>query len=96
MALADPFRRSVIDRLGEGEESLTTLGEPFEMTMAAVMKHIAVLERTGIVTTEKRGRTRYCRLNPQQMKEAQIWIERHTKFWTERLVALDEFLKENP
>src|SRR5437588_9298468 len=95
-ALSDPTRRRVAEALSNGEKTLTDLARPFQMTMPAVMKHVAVLERSGILRTEKRGRTRYCRLEPNRLEDAQEWLARTSRMWTERLNSLDRYLKENP
>ena len=93
-ALGEPVRRAVVRSLVSGEKSMTTLAKPFRMTMPAVMKHVAVLERSGLVRTEKRGRTRYCRLEPDKLSSAQDWITETTSFWTERLEALARYVEE--
>src|SRR5438552_18133952 len=95
-ALSDPTRRQVAEALRNGEKTLTDLARPFKMTMPAVMKHVAVLEKSGILRTEKRGRTRYCRLDPNRLNDAQEWLARMSRMWTERLNSLDRYLKENP
>lgn len=95
-ALSEPVRRSVVRTLVLGERTVSDLAEPHEMTMAAVMKHIAVLEKSGLVLTEKRGRIRYCRLDTAQLGVAKDWIEETTQFWTKRLEALQLFVEENP
>ena len=95
MALADPVRRSVIGRLLTGERTLSALAEPLDMTMPAVMKHVSVLERCGIVKTEKRGRSRYCQLQAESLTDAKAWLDAHAAFWTDRLAALDQYLQEN-
>lgn len=95
MALADPVRRSVIGRLLSGERTLSALAEPLDMTMPAVMKHVSVLEKCGIVKTEKRGRSRYCQLRAEPLLEARDWLDRYAAFWTERLASLDQYLQEN-
>src|SRR5258708_25472602 len=81
-ALSDPTRRRVAEALSDGEKTLTDLARPFHMTMPAVMKHVAVLERSGILRTEKRGRTRYCRLQPNRLKDAHAWVARTSRLWT--------------
>jgi len=87
-ALAEPFRRAVVLSLVHGEQTLTTLAAPFCLTMPAVMKHISVLERAGLIKTEKRGRARYCRLKPERLAIAGDWITDATNFWTQRLESL--------
>lgn len=95
-ALSDPTRRRLAEALGDGEKTLTDLARPFHMTMPAVMKHIAVMEQSGILRTEKRGRARYCRLEPNRFDDAQAWLARMSRLWTDRLSSLDRYLKENP
>lgn len=95
-ALGEPVRRAIVRSLASGERSMSALAEPFDMSMPAVMKHVAILERTGLVTTEKRGRTRYCRLEPAGLKVAHDWIAETTDFWTVRLESLQRHLRENP
>ncbi|MBS1723411.1 MAG: helix-turn-helix transcriptional regulator [Armatimonadetes bacterium] len=92
-ALGEPVRRSVVRSLATGEKSLSALAEPFSMTMPAVMKHVAVLERSGLVRSEKRGRTRYCSLEPARLKEAQDWIAETVAFWTPKLESLARHLE---
>ena len=95
-ALADPTRIRIAEALSNGEKSLSDLAEPFNMTMPAVMKHLAVMEKGGILHTEKRGRTRYCRLNPERLEAAQAWLEQRSRMWADRLSALERYLEENP
>src|SRR5258708_11451383 len=95
-ALSDPTRRRVAEALGDGEKTLTDLARPFQMTMPAVMKHVRILEKSGILRSEKRGRTRYCRLEPKRLNDAQEWLTRTSRMWTDRLNSLDRYLKENP
>jgi DNA-binding transcriptional ArsR family regulator len=95
-ALADPTRIRIAEALSSGEKSLSDLAEPFNMTMPAVMKHLAVMEKGGILHTEKRGRTRYCRLNAEGLEAAQTWLEQRSRMWSERLNALERYLEENP
>ena len=88
-ALADPTRRAILDRLAAGEATVGDLSEPFPLSLAAVSKHLGVLERAGLVTREARGRERVCRINPAALGDARSWLEFHERFWTERLDALD-------
>lgn len=94
-ALGEPVRRSVVRTLASGERSVSELAEPFDMTMAAVMKHIAILEQCGLVKTEKRGRIRYCRIDTQGITIAQQWLTETATFWTKRLEALTKFVEED-
>lgn len=94
-ALGEPVRRAVVRQLASGEKSLSALAKPFDMTMPAVMKHVAILERSGIIRTEKRGRTRYCALEPAKLKLAQDWISEMTYFWTSRIESLKRHVEED-
>src|SRR2546421_11418127 len=95
-ALSDPTRRRVAEALCNGEKTLTDLARPFKMTMPAVMKHVAVLEKSGILRTEKRGRTRYCRLDPNRLTDAQEWLGRVSGIGDERFESLGRLLKGDP
>ena len=88
------MRRSIVRQLTGGEKSLSELAEPFDMTLPGMMKHVAILEGAGLVMTEKRGRTRFCRLEPEALTRAQAWIEEIASFWTKRLEALATYLEE--
>jgi DNA-binding transcriptional ArsR family regulator len=87
-ALADPTRRAIVGRLGAGAASVSDVAAPFDMSLPAVAKHIAVLERAGLVETEKRGRTRVCRLQGRPLERATGWMTRQTTFWERQLDAL--------
>ncbi|OQW56767.1 MAG: transcriptional regulator [Proteobacteria bacterium SG_bin9] len=93
-ALADPTRRALLMRL-EGQEtvSVSDLAKPFAMSLPAVMKHLDVLAGAGLVTRSKNGRTVTCRLNAAPMKDANEWLERYARFWTQRLDRLEQFLE---
>jgi DNA-binding transcriptional ArsR family regulator len=87
-ALADPTRRAIIAKLAEGEQALSKLAEPFDMSLTAVSKHVGVLSDAGLVAVEKRGRTRHCRLRAEQMKDAFDWLEGYRQFWLDQFDAL--------
>src|SRR5882724_4551426 len=94
-ALSDPTRRAVLARLSEAPElSVSTLAEPFAMSLPAVLKHLDVLEGAGLIRRHKSGRTVSCRLNAAPMEEAQHWLARYQRFWTSRLDALERYLVE--
>ena len=93
-ALADPTRRSMVERLRAGELSVSALGQPYGITLAAVGKHVAVLESAGLVRTRKRGRVRSCVLVPHGLDAASGWIREQERFWHERLDALTAYLDE--
>jgi DNA-binding transcriptional ArsR family regulator len=91
-ALADPTRRAIVARLTEGPCSVSELGAPFAMSAPAISKHLAVLERAGLIQRWKTGRVHYCRLIPASLDRAGVWIEQHREFWKRRLDALEEYL----
>ena len=93
-ALSDATRRGVLERLGRGEASITTLASSFAMTLTGMKKHVGVLERAGLVATEKIGRVRTCRLGPARLVEETAWIETYRQLWAERFDALDEIVEE--
>lgn len=93
-ALSEPVRRSVVRTLANGERTVSQLAEPHKMTMAAVMKHISILEKAGLVKTEKRGRIRYCRLQVEPFDYVQEWLTDTTAFWNRRLSALARFVED--
>lgn len=92
-ALADPTRRAIIERLAHSEHTVGALVEPFDMSMAAISKHLNVLENAGIVHRQKRGREKICSLSPDSLREAQQWIAMYSRFWDDRLATLDAALK---
>src|SRR5260221_1952778 len=84
-ALSDVTRRAVLARLREGELSASELAAPHEMTLTAMMKHLRVLERAGLVEREKRGRTVWCRLNPSPLRSASEWMNPYRIFWEQQI-----------
>ncbi|MEZ0070461.1 DNA-binding transcriptional ArsR family regulator [Streptacidiphilus sp. MAP12-20] len=95
MALADPTRRAILQRLRHTEARVTEIAEPLPMSLAAVSKHIIVLERAGLVRREIRGREHYLSANPQPLAEAEQWISEYTRFWERRADALAAHLEEH-
>jgi DNA-binding transcriptional ArsR family regulator len=93
-ALADPTRRSILQRLGQGSATITELAEPFEMSLTGLKKHIRVLEDVGLITTEKHGRTRHCSLGPHRLDDIQNWIATYTQMLDARLDRFGELLKD--
>jgi DNA-binding transcriptional ArsR family regulator len=93
-ALADPTRRQMVERLRGGELTVSQLAEPLTMTLAAVGKHIAVLESARIIQTTKRGRVRTCAIVPRSLADAATWLVEQERFWNERLDALVAHLEE--
>jgi DNA-binding transcriptional ArsR family regulator len=92
-ALADSSRRSIVVRLSEGPASVSSLAEPLEMTLSAVVQHLEVLQKSGIVRSEKVGRVRMCRLEPAPMREIEGWIAQHRQVWEGRFDRLGDVLK---
>ena len=93
-ALADPTRRAILKRLSFGDSSVTALAEPFDVSLPAISKQLRVLERAGLLTQEKDGRVRRCRLEALPMKEAVEWIAQYQRFWENQLESLADFLEE--
>lgn len=93
-ALSDPSRRAMIERLSRGPASVSELAEPFDMTLAAVVQHLQVLEHSGVVRTEKVGRVRTCRIEPAVLGTAEDWIAKRRALWERRLDSLGELLAE--
>ncbi|MBM4404903.1 MAG: helix-turn-helix transcriptional regulator [Chloroflexi bacterium] len=92
-ALADPTRRAILARLASGEASVTELGEPFDMTLPAISKHLKVLEQAGLITKGREAQRRPCTLNAAPLKEAADWVERYRQFWEESFDRLDDYLR---
>lgn len=93
-ALSDPTRREILHRLGRGPASISELARPFAMSLTGVKKHVHILEEAGLVTTEKVGRTRHCRLGPSQLEDAVRWIEVYRESWERRLDGLEMYLQQ--
>lgn len=92
-ALSDRTRRAMVHLLAERECSVTELAEPFDMSLAAVSKHLQVLERAGLVRRRRDGRTHHCSLRPEALTDALDWIAIYRRFWLDRLDALGEALE---
>ena len=93
-ALSDATRRGVLERLGRSDASITELADRFQMTLTGMKKHVSVLEQAGLVTTEKVGRVRTCRLGSRGLDEAAAWIEGRRQLWDARFDALDKVVEE--
>jgi DNA-binding transcriptional ArsR family regulator len=93
MALADPTRRAILQRLSKGEARVTELATPFEMSLNAVSKHIRILERADLVRRRCAGREHFLSFNREQLDEVANWIETQRTIWNARLDALEELLK---
>ena len=93
-ALADPGRRVMVDRLSLGPASVSELGRPLEMSLAAVLQHVQVLEASGLVRSQKVGRTRICTIEPDTLRSAERWISERRTLWERRLDRLGEYLAD--
>ncbi len=93
-ALSDATRRGVLEQLGRADTSITALAERFQMTLTGMKKHVGVLERAGLVTTEKVGRVRTCRLGLRGLQEEAAWIEAYRQLWSARFDELDNVVEE--
>jgi DNA-binding transcriptional ArsR family regulator len=93
-ALSDATRRGVLEQLGHADASITDLAEKFHMTLTGMKKHVGVLEQAGLVTTEKVGRVRTCKLGPSRLEEEAAWIERRRQLWAARFDALDTIVED--
>jgi DNA-binding transcriptional ArsR family regulator len=95
-ALADPTRRAMLRQLQAGESSVTELAAPFAMSFAGASKHLRTLEKAGLVRRTVQGRTHLCRLETEPLAAAEEWLHFYTRFWNDRLDALERELGENP
>jgi DNA-binding transcriptional ArsR family regulator len=95
-ALSDPSRRAMVERLCRGPATVSELGRPFSMTLAAVVQHVQVLEASGLVRSEKVGRTRTVQIEPAALRTAEQWISDRRTLWERRLDRLGDFLAEHP
>lgn len=93
-ALSDVTRRGVLEQLGSSNASITDLAQRFHMTLTGMKKHVSVLEQAGLVTTEKVGRVRTCKLGLRRLEEEAAWIERHRQLWSARFDALDKIVED--
>ncbi|MES2642380.1 MAG: metalloregulator ArsR/SmtB family transcription factor [Myxococcota bacterium] len=93
-ALSDATRRGVLEQLGREDASITALAEKFHMTLTGMKKHVGVLEQAGLVTTEKVGRVRTCKLGPGRLEDETAWLERYRQLWDARFDELDKIVSE--
>jgi DNA-binding transcriptional ArsR family regulator len=93
-ALGDPTRRAMVERLSGGPVSVSQLAKPLAITLAAVVQHLQVLEKSGLVRTEKLGRVRTCRIEPAGLSVLEQWVQERRKGWEEKFDRLDELLAE--
>ena len=93
-ALSDGTRRDILERLQLGPASISELARPTGISLPGVLKHVRILEEANLVTTEKRGRTRECRLGPERMENVTVWIERYRDQWERRLDRLEALIQK--
>ena len=94
-ALGDPARLAMVERVSAGPVSVSALAHPLQLSLAAAVQHIQILERTGLVRTEKQGRVRLCRLEPQALRTVEDWITERRAEWNSAFDRLGNFLAEN-
>jgi DNA-binding transcriptional ArsR family regulator len=93
-ALSDSTRRGILERLGGADASITDLAQNFHMTLTGIKKHVGVLEQAGLITTEKVGRVRTCKLGLRRLEEEAAWIEKYRRLWDARFDELDRIVAE--
>jgi DNA-binding transcriptional ArsR family regulator len=93
-ALSDATRRGVLKQLGRADASITELADKFHMTLTGMKKHVGVLEQAGLVTTQKVGRVRTCKLGRSRLTEETAWIEEYRRLWASRFDTLDQIVEE--
>ncbi len=92
-ALADPTRRAILVMLLEDDMAVTDVAEPFDMSLAAISKHLNILSRAGLISQERRGRVKWCKLEPDAMRDVSIWMQSFGQFEAVNLDAFERFLK---
>ncbi|KMK68749.1 metalloregulator ArsR/SmtB family transcription factor [Puniceibacterium sp. IMCC21224] len=93
-ALADPTRRRILAMLLEDDMAVTDVAEPFEMSLAAISKHLAILAATGLISRERRGRLNWCKLEPDALRSASVWMQGFGQFEPVHLEAFERFLQQ--
>jgi len=93
-AIADPTRRDILARLSHQSLNMNSVGEDFDVSRAAIYKHLKILTECGLVTIEQRGRERYCEAKLEKLNEVSDWIDQYRKVWNQRFDNLEDYLKE--
>lgn len=93
-ALADPTRRAIVSRLCNGPKSVSELSEPFDLALPSLLKHVRVLEHSGLVRSEKVGRVRTCKIEPHALQATEAWIHQHISVWENRLDRMEAHIEE--
>ncbi len=94
-ALSDPIRRAILTMLLEDDMAVTDVAEPFEISLAGISKHLGILMRAGLISQEKRGRVKWCKLEPDAMRDAAIWMQSFGQFEAVNLEHFEEFLDQH-
>lgn len=94
-ALSDPTRRAILEKLTEGDFSVTELAKPFDMSLPAISKHLRILEEAGLLTREKDGRVHHIQLESKPLKDATAWLERYRRFWEDRFKSLETYISKS-
>ncbi len=92
-ALADPTRRAIVGYLCEGPKSVSELSEPFELALPSLLKHVQVLEQSGLISSEKIGRIRTCKIEPRALQATEAWIHQHIAAWEQRLDRMEAHIE---
>jgi DNA-binding transcriptional ArsR family regulator len=95
-ALADPTRRAILVRLAQGEATVGELAKPFDISLPAISRHLKVLEEASLISNERDGKHRRCRLKPEALAGAMDWLDFHRRFWIGSFARLDTHLKRSP
>ena len=95
-ALADPARRTMVERLSRGPASVSELAQPFDMSLSAVVQHLHLLQASGLIASEKTGRVRTCRIEPRALKTVEQWITERRTVWERRFDRLGQYLADHP
>lgn len=95
VAIADPTRRAILDRLCKGEQPVKKLAEPFEISLPAISQHLQILVEVGLVRSRKAGRQRFYRVDPEPLKAVRDWVSHYEGFWGEKLDALNDYLESD-
>jgi DNA-binding transcriptional ArsR family regulator len=93
-ALGDPTRRAIVGRLCDGPKSVSELSEPFEMALPSLLKHVRVLEQSGLISSQKIGRVRTCRLEPHALQATEAWLQQHIAAWERRLDRMEAHIAQ--
>lgn len=93
-ALSDPTRRGILERLSRGGATVGELAEPYDMSMAAISKHLKVLEKAGLISRTKEAQWRHCRIEGAPLQDASKWVQKYKVFWEDQLSKLDDYLNE--